>query len=530
MGAGRRVLALLAVTFVYLFIGASIFSAIESAHEERIKSDLHNRLEAFVERNPCVNVSEFREVLLEVWYAASIGVEGMVGQENYTLPSSRWDLANAFFFSATVITTIGYGHLSPATSSGQTFCIAYACFGIPLMAVLVSEISSKWKQRLINAASRLDTRLVNVLKRHKVRRVASGILLVIPAYVIVIIIPATVFSYIEGWDFSVAHYYCFISLSTIGLGDYVATQHVLDSNVLVWVYKIGTTLYLIAGLGIMAIVFHGVRTKQRKPTQFTFRQRFANILRKRRKPWLEIMEEQADVLADNHPVEGGVISSAVAAAAVAITVSDTDKHRGQTPQNDLDSSGMSSDNNGDSDDDFSDDGYLDDQCRSQHCLQKHKQINTGDICSKVRKSDDFLDPASEEDPPFAFASVIADSHPSLSVDLDSEETEKGSQRGKTFNDIDNPKYSRKSSLPQRLDFRNFGAHKRDDDCMPRLNRTLSQPPTRRNLHSDGKTEGGVLASNLAKKKLWSPSGSYAGEDSGIHAASSQSTVEMESTV
>ncbi|XP_022090804.1 potassium channel subfamily K member 1-like [Acanthaster planci] len=529
MGAGRRVLALLVATFAYLFIGASIFSAIESAHEEQIRLDLYNRLEAFAERNPCVNVSEFRDVLSEVWYAASIGMERMVGQENYTLPSSRWDLANAFFFSATVITTIGYGHLSPATSSGQNFCIAYAYFGIPLMAVLLSEISSKWKQRLINVGHNLDTRLANALKRDRVRRVAIAILLVIPAYVIVIIIPATVFSYIEGWDFLVAHYYCFISLSTIGLGDFVATQHDYENRALIWLYKICTTLYLIAGLGVMAIVFHGVRTKKRKPTQYTFRQKFVNILRKRRKPWLEIMDDQADAIAESFPVEGGVISSAVAAAAVAVTVNTPNSSEPTPPQNDLDSCGLSSDNN-DSDNDFDDEDSLDDQCRSQHFPQIHKENNTDDIHHKMRQSGDFLDPASEENSPFTFRSIIANSHTSISADVDSDENEEGPQRRKAFNDIDNPKHSRKSSLPQRLDFRNFGAHRRSNDSTPELNRTQSQSQTQKNHHSDGKTEGGALASNLAKKKLWSPSSSYAGEDSGIHAASSQSTVEMESTV
>ena len=107
MGAGRRVILLLVIIFVYLFIGALVFSAIESAHEEKIKLDLYNHLQTFIERNPCANVSEFQDFLGEVWYAASIGVEEVALVENNTAPSSRWDLANSFFFSATVITTIG---------------------------------------------------------------------------------------------------------------------------------------------------------------------------------------------------------------------------------------------------------------------------------------------------------------------------------------------------------------------------------------------------------------------------------------
>ena len=107
MGAGRRVFVLFILTFIYLFLGAVIFSAIESAHEKKIKLDLDNHLASFVDRNPCINVSEFNHLLQEVWYAASIGVDATTKLDNNTAPTTRWDLANAFFFSTTIITTIG---------------------------------------------------------------------------------------------------------------------------------------------------------------------------------------------------------------------------------------------------------------------------------------------------------------------------------------------------------------------------------------------------------------------------------------
>lgn len=38
------------------------------------------------------------------------------------------------------------------------------------------------------------------------------------------LIPAIVFTHVEGWSYGESVYYCFISLTTIGFGDFVAGQ------------------------------------------------------------------------------------------------------------------------------------------------------------------------------------------------------------------------------------------------------------------------------------------------------------------
>lgn len=76
---------------------------------------------------------------------------------------SQWDLASAFFFSGTIITTIGgskfwllfcqeavhfisdpvcpgFGNTSPKTEGGQLFCIFYALVGIPLFGILLAGV------------------------------------------------------------------------------------------------------------------------------------------------------------------------------------------------------------------------------------------------------------------------------------------------------------------------------------------------------------------------------------------------------
>ncbi|XP_038213693.1 TWiK family of potassium channels protein 9-like [Zerene cesonia] len=53
-----------------------------------------------------------------------------------------WNLALAFFYSLTVLTTIGYGNIAPRTILGKGITILYALIGIPLTLVYLSSVGS----------------------------------------------------------------------------------------------------------------------------------------------------------------------------------------------------------------------------------------------------------------------------------------------------------------------------------------------------------------------------------------------------
>ncbi|CAI4231902.1 unnamed protein product [Auanema sp. JU1783] len=53
---------------------------------------------------------------------------------------NKWSFGNALIFAFTVITTIGYGHVAPETFYGRLFCIIYGVLGVPLTLLTIADM------------------------------------------------------------------------------------------------------------------------------------------------------------------------------------------------------------------------------------------------------------------------------------------------------------------------------------------------------------------------------------------------------
>ncbi|KAJ8794116.1 hypothetical protein J1605_019108 [Eschrichtius robustus] len=145
----------------------------------------------------------------------------------------------------------GYGHTVPLSDGGKAFCIIYSVIGIPFTLLFLTAVV----QRVTIHVTRRPVLYFHVRWGFSKQAVAivHAVLLGVVTVSCFFFIPAAVFSLLEDdWNFLESFYFCFISLSTIGLGDYVPGEGY--NQKFRELYKIGITCYLLLGLIAMLVV------------------------------------------------------------------------------------------------------------------------------------------------------------------------------------------------------------------------------------------------------------------------------------
>ncbi|XP_072025633.1 potassium channel subfamily K member 17-like [Amphiura filiformis] len=142
--------------------------------------------------------------------------------------------------------------MTPRTIEGQVFCVIYAIFGIPLMGFVLSTVYKGvlnfFKYAIRNFAFCRRSHKETTSVKH---RLIILFVLLLAAFTVLVLVPAVLFKFFEGWNFWEATYYCFITISTIGFGDYVVGNYPDHSEHTRWILKIGAVIYITMGLSFM---------------------------------------------------------------------------------------------------------------------------------------------------------------------------------------------------------------------------------------------------------------------------------------
>ncbi|CAL9705917.1 unnamed protein product [Knipowitschia caucasica] len=270
---------LTACVIFYLSIGAAIFQILEEANWISAKDKFLQDKKHILTKYTCLTKEDLDDILETVAGAAGQGVA--ITGDNHR---NAWDWGNSVIFAATIVTTIGYGNVAPKTQGGRVFCILYGLCGIPLCLVWISQLGSFFGDR----ARRLSQVLIR--KGVSVKRVqlTCTVCFLLWGLVVHLVIPPLVFMSLEQWTYLEGLYFSFITLTTVGFGDYVAG---VNPNITYpRLYRVFAELWIYMGLAWLSLFFswnvhmvvevHKVFQKRR--------------LRHHRKPYEEEEEEKKE--------------------------------------------------------------------------------------------------------------------------------------------------------------------------------------------------------------------------------------------
>ncbi|XP_026148928.1 potassium channel subfamily K member 5-like isoform X2 [Mastacembelus armatus] len=228
----------------YLSIGAAIFQILEEPNWVAARDKYILQKENILKNYACLTKEGLDEILEIVSEAAGQGV-AITGDRH----RKTWDWANSVIFAATIVTTIGYGNVAPKTKAGRVFCILYGLCGIPLCLVWISELGSFFGDRAKRLSQVLIRKGVSV---KKVQFICTALFL-LWGLLVHLVLPPFVFRHLEGWTYLEGIYFSFITLTTVGFGDYVAG---VNPNIeYPRLYRVFAELWIYMGLAWLSLFF-----------------------------------------------------------------------------------------------------------------------------------------------------------------------------------------------------------------------------------------------------------------------------------
>ncbi|XP_055597921.1 potassium channel subfamily K member 18 isoform X2 [Uranotaenia lowii] len=157
--------------FLYSVAGAALFMVVEGepehefsadvfaldenitagTHEKRMETNVNHAKKVLAKNlrilaldrekleNPDTDLWEGRAINLVEEYSTVLYEAYKQGSFENKQNKKTWSFWNAVFYCGTVYTTIGYGHISPSTTTGRALTIIYAIIGIPIFLIVLAD-------------------------------------------------------------------------------------------------------------------------------------------------------------------------------------------------------------------------------------------------------------------------------------------------------------------------------------------------------------------------------------------------------
>ncbi|XP_030754935.1 TWiK family of potassium channels protein 7-like [Sitophilus oryzae] len=200
----------------------------------------------------------FQDALFKALRNSDSGYSANVGTMSYYQQNlHKWSFSSSFLYSLTLITTIGYGSVSPRTSWGKLVTIIYALIGIPLMLLYLSTTGDVLARSFRRLYGKLCGSKTNpqIPQQQIQQRCACSNTVRVPVTLCLVIVLAYIcsgamlFHRLENWSLLEGSYFCFTSLGTIGFGDLLPGQKADEVSLC------ACSAYILTGMALVAMCF-----------------------------------------------------------------------------------------------------------------------------------------------------------------------------------------------------------------------------------------------------------------------------------